>query len=512
MEKVQSFKSSITASNILVFYVYFLLILFFLSGVYQKLYENAEDRVNLHAVPVAISILYQGHKHDYCGWRSTELPFQSCGKLTNSFLTHQINAPVDKSQGDYYWVVDDKGFVDYVIAAFSIFGPRKESLYCFWFLILFLSVTLFVKSFRKQIWAIAILIFLLLGMHFATSLLKLATIPIAIYEPRYLDVLALISIYHMVFFAVFFEKDDWKRNLYPFLGQLLIFLFLYHARVTLLWGALAIACISFFVFIARKEWKRIGSSAVVIMSVIVGFLLLEGYKRCTYNEKYFQNEGGPRLCWHNALMGLDISSMKRYAATEALIDDHLIAQLVIRYAKGLSSCPDSLKNLDDRKLLNSLGNWGEADWTSYERYARKLYFDCLSKNKKEAFLLYFFKKPLIVLNRLVIVRPDVCSSENKGWHEILLNPFNIIYLSFFIVLILSSQALYACRFKLILVSMGVFFFSMIPSIVFYSGILTQGGAYVNIIMLLYLVTVLFLLSFKRVQDFIFSLRGFFCRQ
>ncbi|HWY36368.1 MAG TPA: hypothetical protein VNX68_17115, partial [Nitrosopumilaceae archaeon] len=190
-------KFTINRSKALIWIVYLLVVLLYISGLYQKLDKSVDHRLQYHAIPIAISTLYQSHKHDYRGWRSTEIPFQANRELSDELIAEQIKAPVDKRQGHYYWVADDRGYADYVIAAFALFGPHMKSLYNFWFVILLISTTLFVFAFRKQICAMAFLALLIIGIHSASTLLKLIHVSVAIYEPRYLDVLALISVCHM---------------------------------------------------------------------------------------------------------------------------------------------------------------------------------------------------------------------------------------------------------------------------------------------------------------------------
>lgn len=486
LENANFGKLSISRSKALIFIVYSLIALLYISGLYQKLHVSADDRIKFHAIPVAISTLYQGHKHDYRGWRSTEIPFQNDVLLTDEFIAQHIQAPVNKAQGHYYWVADDRGFADYVIAAFALFGPRMKSLYHFWFVILLLSATLFVLAFNRQVWAMAFLALLVLGIHSAVALLKLTPNLTALYEPRYLDVLALVPVYHMIFAAVCLKKEDLKGNLPYLLGQLLIFIFLYHARSSLGWEIVAVIGISLFTFVKNKEWTKITPSLLVIVLLLSGSLALTSYKHIKYHKSYFQDSAyGVRTFWHNALMGLNIKALPTY-----LVDDFTIAQIVTQYANDSKSWATSVGNLTAQELLNTLGNWGKADWIAYESCAKELYFSLLRENKREVIRMYLFDKPLQTLIDLSSPKGGLYSGKTPlppPKNALPWNPLHFLYLiPFSCIALLSAQSLYLSRWKLLSITFAVFITGMIPSIAFYSKILTRGGLSVTMAIGLYL--------------------------
>ena len=481
LQNINIGKVSISRSKALIFILYGLVFLFYISGLHQQLDVSYENRIKFHAVPIAISTLYQGHKHDYRGWRSTEIPFQNDILLTDEFLAKQIKAPVDKDQGHYYWVADDRGYADYVIAAFALFGPHMRSLYDFWFVLLLLSITFFVQAFGRQVWPLAFLSLLVLGIHFASALLKLIQIPIGIYEPRYLDALALIPVFHMIFAASFFQKEDLKKHFFCLFGQLFIFTFLYHARSSLGWEIVAVIGISLSVLFVRKR-KNAVFPLLVITMLIASLMLLTGYKRQTYHKNYFE-EMGVRTFWHNALMGLN------KVLPEFDVDDVVIAHLVIQYAKESKICESCVEKLAAQELLNTLGNWGRADWLAYEKCAKKLYFSLLHQNKWKILQMYLFHKPLRVLIELRSPKGVLYSGKTflTSGENARRNPLHLLYLiPLGLILFFSIQSLHLYRWKLLAITLAVFFAGMIPSIAFYTDILTRGGLSVTMVILLYL--------------------------
>lgn len=469
----------------LIIIVYVLLATLYIGGLYQKLYKSADNRMKFHAIPIAISNLYQGHKHDYRGWLSTERPFQGVnGVLQDSFIKKQRKASVNKEAGHYYWVADDRGYADYVIASFALFGPYMKSLYHFWFLILFLSVTLFIKSFSKHEWTIAYLAFLMLGMHSAMALLKLIHVSVAIFEPRYLDVLAIVPVFHMVFTALIFEKKDFYKHLPSLLGQTLIFVFLYHARSSLGWEIVAVTFASIFCILIRKASGRVVIPlSVAILLISSCTVLLSGYKHLTYHPSYFK-EMGARTFWHNAIMGIRAKSLPMIG-----VCDHTTAGLVLEHAKK-SGCNSKLAELSSQELLNSLGNWCTVDWVEYEYWAKNLYFSLLSKHKLEFAYMYFFYKPRQLLKD--VFNPNVILFANEAPNQsfkraLPWNPLHLFYLIPFLLLIYGTRdSLYLNRWKLLKITLVVFFCAMIPAVAFYSDILTHGGLSVMAVLVQYL--------------------------
>ncbi len=459
--------------------IYLLFLLLFVSGIYQKLYIGEDNRLKYHAIPVAISTLYQGHKHDYRGWRSTAMPFQSSNQ-TDGLIAEQINQPVQKTQGHYYWVADDRGYADIVIAAFYLFGPKLKSLYCFWFLIFALSTLLFTISFRKKMSALACLAFLLLGIHSSMSLLQYH-ISVPWYEPRYLDVLALVSVFHLVFASTFFSYQDLKRQIFGLLAQLVIFLFLYHARSSLGWEILAIITVSTVACFTRKSWNKLVPLSVIVIT-LSGLGMLNGYKHLKYHKSYFQ-EMGVRTFWHNALMGLDLKCLPLDR-----VNDYVIAKLIIQFAKESSSHTSGLGQLTPQELLNTLGNHGTANWTDYEKFAKKLYLALIKQNFFEAMKVYCITKPLNTLRQLqsppvILFDKPHLQKRALPWH-----PLNWMYLSFAVlILCLSLQSLYLDFWNLFFPILVLLITSMIPSVAFYSDILTRGGLSTMSVLFLYLV-------------------------
>jgi len=479
-------------------------ILFFIFNRGLTLHEenSITDRVRFHAIPVALSVLYHHHPHDYTGLHAIAIPFQGSGDIN-----HLINAAklqqLDQDKEIYYWVADDRGFADYVIAAFYVFGAQLNSLYYMWFLILSVSCVLFLISFSKELWALSFLCLVLIGIHLSISTLPLSAFHregmhymggAGLHEPRFLDVLAMVAVMHMMLLAFSSRPLQWLRDKLPLIGQVFIFIMLYHARTSLGWEIVAILflCLSLAIIQLYKHKKykaEIGATIFVGLLLLGSLLGLNIYKHITYHPKYF-SEMGVRTFWHNALMGLQEEPVltKKYNLT---IDDAEIARAVIKFSQETHQCTSDIEQLDFQTILNTLGGHGVINWIHYERCAKKFFISIVSDNKIRTAVLYGIRKPLASLDMFAQTInhygvPLVDNMRTKlgiGWY-----PLSVMNLSLFaIILLLSFKELIRARKKLFIVLTILLVFSLIPSVAFYPAILTLGGFLVTSSILFYLI-------------------------
>lgn len=481
-------------------------ILFFIFSRGLTLNEDGSmtDRVRYHAIPVALSVLYHHHPHDYTGLHAIAMPFQGKGNI-NDLIAAAKTQEINQDKQVYYWVADDRGFEDYVIAAFYIFGTQLNSLYYMWFLILAVSCFLFMITFRNKIWALSFLCLTLIGIHIAISVLPLSSFHregihfmggAGIHEPRFLDVLAIVAVMHMMLLTFSHRQLAWFRDKLPLIGQVFIFTTLYHARSSLGWEIVAVffLCVSLsiirFNVTNNIEKKNAGISNAIFVGLLLACSLvgLKVYKQYVYNHKYFA-EMGVRTFWHNALMGIQeepsLSQKYKFA-----VNDALIAQLVIKFAQETHQCSSDIEQLDFQTILNSLGGHGVINWVHYERCAKKFYFSIAGNNKLKMVVLYGVRKPLVSLRTFIQTSyneglPIIDNIRNKlaiGWY-----PLSIMNLSLLLIIwLLSFQELFIARKKLFITVSIVLTCSLIPSVMFYSVILTIGGLIVTASILFYL--------------------------
>jgi len=112
--------------------------LLFARGSALGLDRQVAGRLRVQAIPVAVSVLYHGRVHDYTAFRSVAATLRVGGSIGDAIF--QAIPPGD---GTYYWAADDRGMADHVMGAFALFGPRVESLYLMYFVLLAASLMLF---------------------------------------------------------------------------------------------------------------------------------------------------------------------------------------------------------------------------------------------------------------------------------------------------------------------------------------------------------------------------------
>ncbi|HEV2986146.1 MAG TPA: hypothetical protein VGX46_17230, partial [Vicinamibacterales bacterium] len=357
----------------------------FLRGERAGIDRHVSNRLRFHAIPMAISVLYHAGPHDYTGFSSIAIPFQDTSSDLDAKISAALKQNLPAHDSTYYWVADDRGMGDYVIAAFVLFGPRTESLYLFYFVVLGMSVILFLADLGRQPIASAMLIFALGALYTCTLVIPLAnlTLPVfepgSLYEPRLMELLSYVAALHLALTAWFGDRWTVARRAIV-AAQALILMACYHARSTVGWElAFVLASVA-----ARWLWPRrsaVGSGASArrsmalsaawpVLCVVVAFGLLKTYQRLTYNPRYFRDMGG-RTVWHNALMGLSFNEdlAKKY---QLQVNDGAIVEAVRTYLRE-SRDPRLTPEWTDNNILGALGGYTVFNWFIYEETARDFY-------------------------------------------------------------------------------------------------------------------------------------------
>ena len=481
----------------------------FQRGLQLGLVESVDgNRIRYHAIPVAVSVLYHGHPHDYTALREVALPFQGADSV-KKYLANSIQKKIDK-RDVYFWVADDKGSADFVIAAFKLFGPKLQSLYLFWFVCLLVTSALFVAGFKGRLWCLGLLGLTLTGIYTAVSTLPLANEAIflnaqglgkgpqsavSIYEIRTFDVLGMIAVVHICLFAM---RRSWRSSgwqITVLLGQVGFFFFLYHARSSLGWQLVAMVsflCLVFTYRLWRSREKQVKKLPLLIQPVFVLAILilasvtLSIYKHTAYNTRYFQDMG-VRTFWHNALMGINERGLAQ--TYKLAVSDFDAAAAVIAYS-AQGTCATSVAKIDPQGLLNSLGGYGEKDWFAYEDCAKKLYFSLWKKHSFRMAYNYLVIKPQITLAAVLSVSRSAHATLSEGvrhqlsvgWHPLTGTPLAFAL----VILLFVNKALYKRRGLLFVLLAVLLVASLIPSMLFYSVVLTLGGFFVTLTILSYL--------------------------
>jgi hypothetical protein len=462
------------------------------------LYQKASNRVRFHAIPVAISELYHNRQHDYTAFRTLAHRFHDSSRPLDEQIAEAIRS--DPGTDTYYWVADDRGLSDFVLAAFRLFGPQTRSLSNFWFLLLAFGVGLFVLGYWNKPSALVLPVQALFGLLVLAEWLPFREqIPfddhvwqgqVALYESRLFDALALVSVLHLALVIVLPKMGRFAFA--TAIPQAALLVFLYHARSSLGSEYLAL----FVLILARIGWcllrrERGQLAGPLFVAGLLGLSLvgLKCYQHAVYDPAYFADRGN-RTFWHNALMGLSHDPRLRKEVPMRHCEDRDAVDLILArmYADNPNLDP---KQWNAQSALNSLGSHNAFDWPAYEATARDIYFDLWRTRPGEMFVCYAVYKPY-ALARQVWAELRVAGREmiaGRAWEAI---AGLGVLLAVSVGLFRAGRGDEALRGEvraLSFVLLALVPFALIPAIAFYPAITTTGAFFVMVLSLGSLVAV-----------------------
>ncbi len=461
-----------------------------------ELYESASGRYRIHAIPVALSVLHHQRPHDYTAIRPLAMIFQNDQVELNDKIRAAMRATYAPDAATYYWVADDRGLADYVFAAFRIFGPRVLSLSKFYFLLLGLSVLLFIVGYWQSPAVLLLPAFALLAwLGIAQVLIFPLPFPnaqgewaerIALYESRMFDVLALTAVLHLAVLVM--RPSPHRAAWFTAVLQAALLLFLYHARSSLGWQYLALFSLCglrvAWWLVARCRSPEAPRVAIVAPAVFVATLLmlslasLKHYQRVAYHAGY-REEFGQRTFWHNALMGLQYHPRLRDELPMPLCEDRAAIDLVLHTMQERNPELD-LNQWNWMAALNSLGNHNGFDWVKYEATARAIYLESWRDRPTEMAACYGYYKPLDIANQAMSVsaRLGAAAWSGAAWHFLI--GLALVIAAMRVAVVHSGGRFHADLAAMVGVVTVLLPFSLIPGIAFYPALTTVACFYLLI--------------------------------
>ena len=478
------------------------LAIFYLVGLRSELDRNVTERTRYHAVPVALSQIHHERPHDYTGWKEVAIPFQGGEEIQETIKRSSEKQVTSKSE-PYFWLADDRGFSDLVNFSFRVFGETTRGLYNGCFCLFLISIVVAGVGLRKSAGALAILNLIVIAYGSYLPNINAAvgdTISWTNYRVH-LSETRLFEIMGLVFFLQFFAGIAFNLRMrlpevLALFVQGIIFGFLYSCRSSIGWLVLCINTMSVFLLmylviktifyekpINNNLVRKVIWISCAAMCLMIGVQSFGGWHRLMENPIYLA-KGGGRTFYHNALMGLTSHSLfpSKYNLTGP--DDACVIDCVNENLKRGNHA-----TFDRQTLLNSLGGHSSADWRAYEEASKDFYIELWRKHPIEMLENYahkMLKAPVLARQSMSL---KILSTENDK--KIKTKTFwpNPVAAEWVLVLLFPLIILSNYKKKLLIVSaylVGGFIFSLIPTIAFYSGILTMGGASVLIRMIAYL--------------------------
>jgi hypothetical protein len=368
--------------------------------------HEPSSRMKFHAIPVAISQIFHGRTHDYTAYRSIAVLFHNRRPIDPE-IRAAIDAQIPANDSTYYWAIDDRGLSDFVNAAFRLFGPTVPALFKFWFVLLGLSTAIAVVRFHRDATALALIGCAVIGVGMTVTALtrgafETFTSPsIHIAESRMFDVLAIVPLLHLLLSMVRPPAALRSLAIGAIIVQAALIAALVHARGSVSWVFVAIILIGFALSLLWWRKSKLapsgGAVAVVLCAVVAAYAGLHLYQRIIFNPAYL-GEIGPRIFWHNVLMGL--SANPKFARELNLdVNDKLAVQAVLDDLRARNDLRIP-EQWDARAILNSVVGDARFDWPTYELLARNFIVRTLLSDPWQALKLVAWDKPVGIVKTL----------------------------------------------------------------------------------------------------------------
>ena len=234
--------------------IFFIIIYTVIFCIKNEMHHSIAGPIDYY--PEAISIAISGLTYNldgYVGYNKVYETLINSGMMGSFFNNEEIlNYAIlearklnDVSSGGVhtFWV-GDFGYVDYVRAAFLLFGYNIEGLLYFYFVLLFTEVVIFWGQFRKDNLATALLIVFLLSHYVAVSAapnigLQLLTV----HNYRFLSVLGILPVMHILVLVLRRTRMCFKSFILVCF-QAFLLLFIFRARNSSGWMVLMLIIVA----------------------------------------------------------------------------------------------------------------------------------------------------------------------------------------------------------------------------------------------------------------------------
>jgi hypothetical protein len=305
-----------------------LIITFNLSTTNNIINSLSEPKSNYHAylhnwlygdlIGVALSSI----NSDLKGYVGYDLVKETliAGNLSNVAIQKTANLENIANTSIYTIGQLDLGLVDYVRASFLIFGFNTESFTHFYFLLLFISVSLYLVHFRNNNIAIFYLILFLYSHYIVVAALSFIGPQLeTVFNFRFIPVLAVLPAMHILT-AIISSKIMNTHSLLLVFIQSLIIIFVISIRSSALW--ISIFLLSFVIFtsgiiyskqkiyndkngfeLIKCKMIKINKKIWSIYPVLILLLLLKTIQPLFLNSVYNDVQVG-HYKWHSIYLGM----------------------------------------------------------------------------------------------------------------------------------------------------------------------------------------------------------------
>jgi hypothetical protein len=329
---------------------------------------------------------------------------------------------------------DDKGYADFVILAFWLFGFGIGALYNFYFLLLAVSLLMFTAQFFTDPERLLVMLFFV-SAHYATMLiLPNSTVTSVVHDARFLPAASTLAALHIA--LVLLRLSPLRTSDVAIVaGQVLIIVLAIDGRSSTKWQIVFIATISVIAVLraaCSSPWRAhiLVDAAVVVGLGLAGVAGLDVYKRMAYDERYLREGIPSHVVWHNVYMGFGI-----HPSAVARFDLNPTDATSYRHAdRFLRSHPETATALGIDMTRVAYPLFTAVGWRKYDEVVRAMYFRFWRDHPGYAFQTYALYKPKYLLEQIRWqLRPH---SRFPAWvavdeavlpaRRVPFNPFNVL--------------------------------------------------------------------------------------
>lgn len=364
------------------------------------------------AIPPALSHVEYGHErykslnfvHDIYFGQLTSNYARDINRIVADILAKH---PVATDRGDRIVnQADDKGIVVLTEIAFRLFGYKVEGVLYLYYIILGVSVVLFVYSYRRNPHALLLLAAFLLLHRMILPMIKYDAQLGGITALRCMPVLAMIACMHCILY--FFESRVDGKKIAALILQIAIMVFVLHIRSTTMWELALVAGASVVALLWRKgptagqstRWpflKNRWPAAIPLAATIVLVMLLNAHRAYGFPEEYHRNgEAVTRPFWHNIYSGFAFhpAMAQRY---QLKVDDFTVLLATKQYL-----LENNRADVWEAAGGNS-PNYTGMRWKAYDDAVRDMLFARCREYFGECMATLIYYKPLSMIKNVLWV-------------------------------------------------------------------------------------------------------------
>ena len=308
---------------------------------------------------------------------------------------------------------NDRGYHDFVLLSVVLFGVTLQGTYYLFYLILAVSCSAYVWSFRHSVPRLAELQVLLMGMAIYTYALTATNQLANLADSRVIGVLSLPALLHWL--RVLSHPpcgDRFVRS--PELALLVlqgvILLAAVLCRTAAIWQLAVIAVVGLYFALTRLRagLLRPALFSGLMAVVLIGALLAARTAQHAGVAAAQRGEAGTHLFWHNVGIGFSLHPRfaEIYGTDDLILSDPYMFNIVLK--KTLAD-----GTVDRIFEKDSTGTYIIPDWrgdrrAAYERAAKQVVFGFVRDHPLETLRLLVFDKPLgLIQVALMYAAPPV---------------------------------------------------------------------------------------------------------